>query len=43
MLHEFLEYRPYRAMAQFEREMGKYVDDGEVARLARYVEVRTAN
>jgi DNA uptake protein ComE-like DNA-binding protein len=43
MLHEFLEYRPYRAMAQFEREMGKYVDDGEVARLARYVEVRAAN
>lgn len=43
MLHEFVEYRPYRAMAQFEREMGKYVDDGEVARMARYVEVRTAN
>lgn len=40
MLHEFKEYRPYRAMAQFEREMGKYVDDGEVARLARYVEIR---
>lgn len=37
MLREFLEYRPYRAMAQFRREMGKYVDDAEVARLAQYV------
>jgi DNA uptake protein ComE-like DNA-binding protein len=43
MLHEFLEYRPYQAMAQFEREMGKYVDDDEVARIARYVEVRPSN
>jgi DNA uptake protein ComE-like DNA-binding protein len=43
MLHEFLEYRPYQAMAQFEREMGKYVDDDEVARMARYVEVRPSN
>lgn len=40
MLREFKEYRPYRAMAQFEREMAKYVDAKEVARLARYVEVR---
>jgi len=40
MLHEFEEYRPYAAMAQFEREMGKYVDDGEVARMARYVTIR---
>ena len=37
MLHEFKEYRPYRAMAQFRREMGKYVDDKEVARLEQYV------
>ena len=37
MLHEFLEYRPYRAMAQFRREIGKYVDDDELARLERYV------
>jgi len=37
MIHEFEEYRPYVAMAQFEREMGKYVDDAEVARLARYM------
>jgi DNA uptake protein ComE-like DNA-binding protein len=40
MLREFKEYRPYTNMAQFSREMGKYVDDGEVARLARYVTIR---
>jgi predicted DNA-binding helix-hairpin-helix protein len=40
MLREFKEYRPYTAMAQFEREIGKYVDANEVARLARYVEIR---
>ena len=39
MLHEFKEYRPYRAIEQFRREIGKYVDDGEVARLERYVRV----
>ena len=37
MLHEFKEYRPYKAIQQFRREMGKYVDDNEVARLERYV------
>ncbi|MGH9346685.1 MAG: hypothetical protein ACRD26_05400 [Vicinamibacterales bacterium] len=37
MLHEFEEYRPYKAMAQFRREIGKYVDDAEVARLEQYV------
>jgi hypothetical protein len=36
-VHEFEEYRPYVNMAQFEREIGKYVDENEVARLARYV------
>ena len=40
MQHEFEEYRPYTAMAQFSREIGKYVDDEEVDRLARYVEIR---
>lgn len=40
MLREFQEYRPYEAMSQFRREMGKYVDDDEVGRLARYVEIR---
>ena len=37
MAHEFEEYRPYRAMAQFRREIGKYVDDDEVARMEQYV------
>ena len=37
MAHEFEEYRPYRALAQFRREMGKYVDDDEVTRFERYV------
>lgn len=40
MAHEFKEYRPYTSMEQFRREIGKYVDDGEVARLERYVEIR---
>lgn len=39
MLREFKEYRPYPAIAQFDREMGKYVDDDEVARMRRYVVV----
>ena len=39
MLHEFKEYRPYKAMAQFRREIGKYVDEKEVARLERYVTI----
>lgn len=37
MAHEFEEYRPYADLDQFRREMGKYVDEGEVARLERYV------
>lgn len=37
MLGEFKEYRPYQAMAEFRREMGKYVDDDEVSRLEAYV------
>ncbi|MDE2888921.1 MAG: helix-hairpin-helix domain-containing protein [Gemmatimonadota bacterium] len=40
MAHEFEEYRPYTSIAQFRREIGKYVDDREVARLERYVEIR---
>ena len=39
MLHEFKEYRPYSNIQQFRREIGKYVDDDEVARLERYVTV----
>ena len=40
MAHEFEEYRPYRDMARFRREIGKYVDSTEVERLARYVTIR---
>ena len=40
MAHEFEEYRPYSSVEQFRREIGKYVDDDEVARLERYVEIR---
>ena len=40
MRHEFEEYRPYTSMEQFRREIGKYVDDEEVARLERYVTIR---
>ena len=37
MLREFLEYRPYKTLAQFHKEIGKYVDDKELARLEQYV------
>ncbi len=37
MLREFREYRPYKTMAQFRKEIGKYVDIKEVARLEQYV------
>jgi DNA uptake protein ComE-like DNA-binding protein len=37
MAHEFEEYRPYRHLAQFRKEIGKYVDAKEVARLEQYV------
>jgi DNA uptake protein ComE-like DNA-binding protein len=37
MVHEFEEYRPYTSMEQFRREIGKYVDEKEVARLESYV------
>ena len=37
LAHEFEEYRPYQAMAEFRREIGKYVDEQEVARLEQYV------
>jgi DNA uptake protein ComE-like DNA-binding protein len=40
MLREFKEYRPYRSMDQFRREIGKYVDEKEVARLEHYVMIR---
>lgn len=37
MIHEFLEYRPYADMGVFDREIGKYVDQAEVARFRNYV------
>lgn len=39
MLREFLEYRPYASIEQFRREIGKYVDKDEVARLEKYVKI----
>lgn len=42
MAHEFEEYRPYKKVAQFRREMGKYVDDAEIARYEKYVFVPVA-
>jgi DNA uptake protein ComE-like DNA-binding protein len=37
MNHEFHEYRPWTSGAQFDREIGKYVDKAELARLRKYV------
>lgn len=37
MLREFREYRPYKSIGQFRKEIGKYVDQKEVARLEQYV------
>jgi DNA uptake protein ComE-like DNA-binding protein len=39
MVREFKEYRPWKTMEQFYKEIGKYVDDKEVKRLARYVAI----
>lgn len=40
MVREFKEYRPWKTMEQFYKEIGKYVDDTEVKRLARYVVIQ---
>jgi DNA uptake protein ComE-like DNA-binding protein len=40
MVREFKEYRPWKTKAQFEKEIGKYVGAGEVARLWRYVVIQ---
>ncbi len=37
MAHEFDEYRPYASIEQFRREIGKYVDDEQVAAYEPYV------
>ena len=39
MVHEFEEYRPYKSIQQFRREIGKYVDEAKVAEYERYVYV----
>lgn len=40
MAYEFQEYRPYASLDQFNKEIGKYVDAAEVARLRSYVELK---
>ena len=40
VLREFKEYRPYKSIEQFRREMGKYWNEKEVARLERYVTIK---
>jgi hypothetical protein len=42
MVREFKEYRPWKNEAQFQKEIGKYVDAKEVARLWRYVTIAPA-
>jgi DNA uptake protein ComE-like DNA-binding protein len=39
MVREFNEYRPYVSILQFRREIGKYVDEAQVAAYERYVYV----
>ena len=42
MVREFQEYRPYISIQQFRQEIGKYVDDAQVAEYERYVYVPIA-
>lgn len=42
MVHEFEEYRPYRSIQQFRREIGKYVKPEQVAEYEKYVFVPIA-
>jgi DNA uptake protein ComE-like DNA-binding protein len=39
MVREFKEYRPWKSWAQFDKEIGKYVDAKEVGRLKRYLTI----
>jgi DNA uptake protein ComE-like DNA-binding protein len=39
MVREFKEYRPWKTQAQFEKEIGKYVNEKETKRLWRYVTI----
>lgn len=40
MLREFEEYRPYTSIEQFRRDIGKYVDKTELARLETFVAIK---
>lgn len=40
MAREFEEYRPYKNIEQFRKEIGKYVDAKEVARLESFVSLK---
>jgi len=40
MVREFKEYRPWKAKAQFDKEIGKYVGPKETERLWRYVVIQ---
>ena len=40
LLHEFKEYRPYKSLKQFRKEIGKYVNEMEIKRLERYVTLK---
>lgn len=42
MVREFMEYRPYFSIQQFRREIGKYVDQAQVAAYEQYVYVPIA-
>ncbi len=42
MVHEFEEYRPYRSIQQFRRDIGKYVNPAQVAEYEKYVYVPIA-
>ncbi len=37
MVHEFEEYRPYKSIVQFRKEIGKYVDQSQVAEYEKYI------
>ena len=37
MVHEFEEYRPYKSIQQFRKEIGKYVDAAKVAEYEKHI------
>ncbi len=42
MVREFMEYRPYLSIQQFRQEIGKYVDEAQVAEYETYIYVPIA-